>query len=195
MSLTRYSFSFDLDLPADCDDEYWAPTGEGVPFKQPPSIPSSITFFNLLHKLNQIAILATRTIVSSLQPCWITLILGPKYSISRSKVLLGYVGPRWQQTIVTQLDSALNTWIDNIPDYCMPFHSILIINSSFLLQYVGILQGRMACSLTNLPFSTLIITKRKFLSTGHSYPNQTNLHRFPSLPWPSAQTLLGLAAT
>ncbi|KAF9649885.1 hypothetical protein BDM02DRAFT_1732786 [Thelephora ganbajun] len=92
---------FDLDLPADCDDEYWAPTNGGVPFKQPPGIPSTITFFNLSHGLNQIVSFAMRTI----------------YSINRSKVLFGYVGPQWEQTTVAQLDSALNKWVDSIPDY------------------------------------------------------------------------------
>lgn len=113
--------SFDLDFPTDCDDEYWAPTGGRAPFKQPPGIPSSITFFNLSHRLNQIASFAMRTIVSSLYDARITLTLGSKYSINRSKILLGYVGPQWQQTIVTQLDSALNKWVDSIPDYCEPF--------------------------------------------------------------------------
>ena len=58
------AFSFDLDLPADCDDEHWVSTDGGIPFKQPPGVPSTITFFNLSHKLNQIASFAMRTIVS-----------------------------------------------------------------------------------------------------------------------------------
>ena len=115
--------SFDLDLSTDCDDEYWTPTDGGIPFEQPPGIPSSMTFFNLSHRLNQIASFAMRTIVSSPYDFWIALMFGPKYSISRSKVLLGYVGPQWQQTIVAQLDSALNKWVDSIPDYCKPFYS------------------------------------------------------------------------
>ena len=128
------TFSFDSDLPADCDDEYWTPTDGGVPFQQPPAIPSSITFFNLLHRLNQISSFAMRTIVSSLYNAWIVLILGPKYSISRSKVLLGYVGPQWQQAIVAQLDSALNKWVDSIPDHCKSFYYTSTTTSSFTIH-------------------------------------------------------------
>ena len=71
-----------------------------------------------------------RTIVSSLRGVRITLTFGPKYSINRSKVLLGYVGPQWQQTVVAQLDSALNKWADSIPDHCEPLISTLVIDSS-----------------------------------------------------------------
>ena len=63
--LTLFAFSFDVDFPIDCDDEYWIPSDGGVPFKQPPRIPSKITFFNLSNKLNQITSLVLRTIVSS----------------------------------------------------------------------------------------------------------------------------------
>ena len=65
--LREPAFSFDLDLPADCDDEHWVSTDGGIPFKQPPGVPSAITFFNLSHKLNQIASFAMRTIVSARQ--------------------------------------------------------------------------------------------------------------------------------
>jgi len=186
--------SFDLDLPADCDDEYWTSMDGGIPFRQPPGIPSSITFFNLSHRLDQIASFAMRTIVSSLHDARIALTLGLKYSINRSKVLLGYVGPQWQQTIVAQLDSALNKWVDSIPDHCKPFYSTPTTNSSFIFQCAGTLQGKMAYSSINLQFSTPIITKRKSSSTGHSYLNPINLHCFPFPPWPSAQTLPGPAA-
>ena len=61
-----------------------------------------------------------RTIVSFQYDAWAALTHGSKYSINRSKVLLGYVGPQWQQTIVAQLDSALNKWVDSIPDHREP---------------------------------------------------------------------------
>jgi hypothetical protein len=38
-----------------------------------------------------------------------------QYSINKSKVLLGFVGSRWEQHIVAELDSALNKWIDSVP--------------------------------------------------------------------------------
>lgn len=51
--------SFDLDLPLECDDEYWE---DG--FKQPPDKPSSITFFNCYLGLIDILAYAMRLIVS-----------------------------------------------------------------------------------------------------------------------------------
>ena len=40
-----------------------------------------------------------------------------QYSINKSKILLGFVGPQWEQHIVAELDSALNKWIDTVPDH------------------------------------------------------------------------------
>lgn len=57
--------SFDLDLPIDCDDEYWN-TDHPNPderFKQPKDKPSLIASFTTLIKLNGILGLALRTIV------------------------------------------------------------------------------------------------------------------------------------
>ncbi|KAI0309699.1 fungal-specific transcription factor domain-containing protein [Amylostereum chailletii] len=92
---------FDLDLPADCDDEYWTHPDPAQAFKQPSGKPSSISFFISAIKLNQILGFALRTI----------------YSINKSKVLLGFVGHQWEQHIVAELDSALNKWVDSVPDH------------------------------------------------------------------------------
>jgi hypothetical protein len=45
-----------------------------------------------------------------------------QYSINKSKVLLGFVGQEWEQRVVSQLDSALNQWVDSVPDH-RTFHS------------------------------------------------------------------------
>ncbi|KAI0364475.1 hypothetical protein BV20DRAFT_1039391 [Pilatotrama ljubarskyi] len=92
---------FDLDLPTECDDEYWAHPDPEQAFKQPPGKPSTITFFNCYIRLHQILAFALRTI----------------YSINKSKALLGFVGQQWEQHIVAELDSALNKWIDSVPDH------------------------------------------------------------------------------
>ncbi|KAI0081043.1 hypothetical protein K474DRAFT_57243 [Panus rudis PR-1116 ss-1] len=92
---------FDLELPVECDDEYWVVTDHELKFQQPPGKPSKITFFNCLMRLNQILAFALRTI----------------YSINKSKILLGFVGQQWEQHIVAELDSALNKWIDSVPDH------------------------------------------------------------------------------
>lgn len=66
--------SFDVELPVECDDEYWVLTDHPNPekphkkcvvFKQPPGKPSKITYFNCFLRLNQILAFALRTIVRS----------------------------------------------------------------------------------------------------------------------------------
>ncbi|KIM40773.1 hypothetical protein M413DRAFT_446153 [Hebeloma cylindrosporum] len=92
---------FDLDLPIDCDDEYWDHPDPEKRFKQPPNKPSSVTAFILYIKLQQVLGLSLRTI----------------YAINQSKTLLVVVGQEWEQQIVVELDSALNKWVDSVPDH------------------------------------------------------------------------------
>ncbi|KIP05402.1 hypothetical protein PHLGIDRAFT_60579, partial [Phlebiopsis gigantea 11061_1 CR5-6] len=92
---------FDLEMPIECDDEYWVTGDPDTAFKQPPGKPSVVASFNCLLRLNQILAFALRTI----------------YSINKSKVMLGFVGPQWEQHIVAELDSALNKWLDSVPDH------------------------------------------------------------------------------
>ncbi|KAF9493319.1 hypothetical protein BDN71DRAFT_1570031 [Pleurotus eryngii] len=92
---------FDLDLPMEVDDEYWEHPDPNQAFKQPPNKPSLVTFFNCYLRLNQVLGIALRTI----------------YSINKSKILLGFVGAQWEQQIVAELDSALNKWVDSVPDH------------------------------------------------------------------------------
>ncbi|KAF4613756.1 hypothetical protein D9613_007374 [Agrocybe pediades] len=92
---------FDLDLPVECDDEYWENEDPDKRFKQPPNKPCLVTSFNLSLKLHQILAFSLRTI----------------YSINKSKILLGFVGQQWEQHIVAELDSALNKWVDSVPDH------------------------------------------------------------------------------
>ena len=56
--------SFDLELPLEVDDDYWEHPDASQAFKQPPGMPSSISFFNCFLKLTQILAFALRTIVS-----------------------------------------------------------------------------------------------------------------------------------
>lgn len=55
--------------------------------KQPDNVPSKISYFVAYLKLGQILAFALRTI----------------YTINKSKVLLGFVGPQWEQHIVAEL--------------------------------------------------------------------------------------------
>ncbi|KZT18995.1 hypothetical protein NEOLEDRAFT_1142706 [Neolentinus lepideus HHB14362 ss-1] len=92
---------FDLDMPIECDDEYWTTTPSGPCFAQPSDKPSKLAYFSWYIKLDQIISFALRTI----------------YSINKSKLLLGFVGPDWEQRVVSQLDSALNEWAESLPDH------------------------------------------------------------------------------
>lgn len=49
-----------------------------------------------------------------------------QYSTKRSRAVLGYVGKRWEHHIAMALDSALNKWVD-----CVPEHRESSIFSSF----------------------------------------------------------------
>ncbi|EJD49559.1 hypothetical protein AURDEDRAFT_161117 [Auricularia subglabra TFB-10046 SS5] len=94
---------FDLDLPLEVDDDCWDLSDPSHPLlhPQPAGRPSVISYFVCHMKLSQILAFALRTI----------------YSINKSKILLGFVGPQWEQHIVAELDSALNKWIDSVPDH------------------------------------------------------------------------------
>ncbi|KII84896.1 hypothetical protein PLICRDRAFT_95023 [Plicaturopsis crispa FD-325 SS-3] len=92
---------FDLDLPKNCDDEYWENAEDPEQnFTQPPGKPAATHFFICLIKLNQIIARALDKI----------------YPVDKSKVRHGYV-KGWEQTIVAELDSALNEWLEEVPDH------------------------------------------------------------------------------
>ncbi|KAF9507697.1 hypothetical protein BS47DRAFT_1377865 [Hydnum rufescens UP504] len=91
---------FDVGFAEEVDDEYWGDADDPGP-KQPKGVPSHISYFNCSLRLGQILAFALRTI----------------YTINKSKVLLGFVGPQWEQHIVAELDSAMNKWIDSVPDH------------------------------------------------------------------------------
>ena len=58
------AFSFDLELPFECDDEYWENDDPSKAFVQPPSKPSYVAYFIWSIKLGDILAHALRTIVS-----------------------------------------------------------------------------------------------------------------------------------
>ncbi|TFK84862.1 hypothetical protein K466DRAFT_495789 [Polyporus arcularius HHB13444] len=92
---------FDVEPLLEVDDEYWITTDPEQAFKQPEGKPSYVTFANCLVRLYKILAFASRTI----------------YSINKSKLTLGMVGPAWEQKIVAELDSAINKWIDMVPPH------------------------------------------------------------------------------
>ncbi|KAF5339474.1 hypothetical protein D9758_015322 [Tetrapyrgos nigripes] len=97
------SDDFDIDLPVQCDDEYWEHPDPELAFKQPPGRPSKlvylITFLRLLDILN----IAQKTI----------------YLTRRSDTwsMMGRSDLEWSQRTVSELDSMLNNWIGTIPEH------------------------------------------------------------------------------
>lgn len=92
---------YDQDMPVDCDDEYWENTDPSLEFKQPPNKPSSVSCFICQIKLCEILGFALRTL----------------FPTKKSKTILGLVGNDWEQKVISELDSSLNNWINNIPDH------------------------------------------------------------------------------
>ncbi|TFK44394.1 fungal-specific transcription factor domain-containing protein [Crucibulum laeve] len=92
---------FDIEFPAECDDEYWEFDGPYVSFNQPKGKPCLMAGFNFHLKLCDIFSFTMRTL----------------YSTKKSKVLSGLIGDQWEQRIVAELDSAMNKWIDSLPEY------------------------------------------------------------------------------
>jgi hypothetical protein len=112
--------SFDLELPTECDDEFWVPSGTGRAFEQPKHRPSYTSFFIWNLRLHNIVAVALRTIVSALYSsvCHILILDPTQYSLKKSKVALGFVGMEWEQKTVAELDTALEQWLQSIPEHC-----------------------------------------------------------------------------
>ncbi|KAJ4499923.1 fungal-specific transcription factor domain-containing protein [Lentinula lateritia] len=94
----------DLELPADCDQEYWEnPEDPEKNFIQPAGKPSLMSFWIHYTKLQQIAAAVHRLI----------------YPIKKLDVWrrMGISVRAWHQRAVTEIDSLLNQWVDNIPEH------------------------------------------------------------------------------
>ncbi|KAJ7496041.1 fungal-specific transcription factor domain-containing protein, partial [Mycena galericulata] len=91
---------FDLDLPIECDDIYWDSPDPEMGFKQPSGVPSLLAYFTCYIKLLDILGFAQKTL----------------YTLKRSKKR-GAEAEQWNQQVVAELDSAMNNWIDSLPDH------------------------------------------------------------------------------
>ncbi|KAK1225643.1 Gypsy retrotransposon integrase-like protein 1 [Marasmius sp. AFHP31] len=92
---------FDLDLPIECDDEYWENEDPEEAFKQPPGKPSYVSSFVATVKLCEILSFALRTV----------------FPIRKSQLMMGLLTASWEQKMVTELDSALNEWKSTLPEH------------------------------------------------------------------------------
>ncbi|KAF5385983.1 hypothetical protein D9615_002627 [Tricholomella constricta] len=93
---------YDVDRPIECDDEYWDLKDSSLAFQQPPNKPSTIAYFNSYLKLMEILAYAMRVI----------------YSVKKSTFpSSGQSAPYLDQKIIMNLDSAMNSWMDSVPDH------------------------------------------------------------------------------
>ncbi|KAJ3874892.1 fungal-specific transcription factor domain-containing protein [Lentinula edodes] len=95
---------FDADLPIDCDDEYWEQGDPELAFEQPPGKPSTMSYWTCYLKLTNILGLTLHTI----------------HGVRQSDIwsaTMGLSKKDWNERIVTEVDSLLNKWIDEIPDH------------------------------------------------------------------------------
>ncbi|KAF7378272.1 Zn(2)-C6 fungal-type domain-containing protein [Mycena sanguinolenta] len=90
----------DFDIPPllEVDDEYWEhPTH---PFQQPAHKPSRITFFNAMIRLSHILAFSLHVL----------------YSLNKIRDACS-ITEAWEEAAIAELDSSLNNWRDQIPDY------------------------------------------------------------------------------
>ncbi|KAJ8073439.1 Gypsy retrotransposon integrase-like protein 1 [Marasmius tenuissimus] len=94
---------FDLDLPIECDDEYWESADPQKAFVQPDGKPSRLSYFATLMTLLDIFDFAQQSL----------------YSIRKTGLWskMGVTSNDWKQKSVVELDSALNRFLDQIPSH------------------------------------------------------------------------------
>ncbi|KAK0466093.1 fungal-specific transcription factor domain-containing protein [Desarmillaria tabescens] len=112
-----YDEDIDVDLPAECDDEYWEHPDPQQAFRQPPGKPTNVSYLNCLLRLTRLIMICMRTIVRPPELLsQIFLAYRMQYSCHKSKVLF-VLKKDWEQQIVVELDSALDKWVDSIPEH------------------------------------------------------------------------------
>ncbi|KIP05396.1 hypothetical protein PHLGIDRAFT_36445 [Phlebiopsis gigantea 11061_1 CR5-6] len=89
---------FDIDLPVECDDEYWTNDNPELMFKQPPGKPSTVSMFVQIIHLE----------------CILSRVYREIYRAPMQKFLSN---PDAAQRVVSELDSELNEFISSLPDH------------------------------------------------------------------------------
>ncbi|KAE9403221.1 hypothetical protein BT96DRAFT_1081918 [Gymnopus androsaceus JB14] len=95
------SEEFDLDKPAECDDEYWEKTGSCEPFEQPVGKVSLLSFFTYYLKLMEIAASVQKSI----------------YAVKTLDSRDGVSPAERNRQKVMEQDSALNDWLAALPPH------------------------------------------------------------------------------
>lgn len=92
----------DVELPIEIDDEYLFNTPETEPLpKQPDDKPALIGGFLCSLRLDEIVGRTLKTV----------------YALHKTKVRYGINSREWDERLVTEIDSALNIWLDTVPPH------------------------------------------------------------------------------
>lgn len=98
--------------------------------------------------------------------------------------MLGFVGPQWEQHIVAELDSALNKWVDSVPDHCKhvaPLSSIVLIRTRLAVRWDPNIEHLVFFGQSATLYATYyhlqIIVHRPFIPS----PRKPSALSFPSL--------------
>lgn len=100
-SCCLFDEEIDLDLPIECDDEYWEPSSTVNAFKQPSGRPAIVSYFNCYLKLTSLMTFCLRTV----------------YAMNRSQIRLRFLDKNWQKRMVELLNAKLKHWMDAMPDH------------------------------------------------------------------------------
>lgn len=174
------SDDFDLDLPLDCDDEYWETPDPASNFLQPVGKPSKVPGFIAYVKLIEILEYAQRTL----------------YAVNQSKRFRGPACGQNDEDVVTHLDSELNQWFDHIPDHlkwtsvspCNVFYEqSAVLHACY--HHVRVVVHRPFIPLpkrpSSLPFPSLTICTNAARSCAHILETQSQHGTY--LPFPQVQ--------
>ena len=89
-------------------------------------------YFISMIQLNQILGFAQRTLVRDLDTYSTVPVLKPsrngflQYSTRKSRMILGYVGKRWESHIVSALETALRKWAGSVPPHRMTLSAAVL---------------------------------------------------------------------
>ncbi|KAK0202540.1 fungal-specific transcription factor domain-containing protein [Desarmillaria ectypa] len=119
----------DLELPVECDDEYWDIGSDGeVHFCQPANEPSKISYFNAQIQLSGIMSVVVRML----------------YSINKGRNMWGLTGKGWEERLVCDIDSSMNAWMNTLPNHLrwdpdrdnklFLYQSAVLYNTYYMLQ-------------------------------------------------------------
>lgn len=111
--------SLDLELPIDCDDEYWENPNPDLAFKQPAGVPSRVSCFRSMINLVKIHHTVQRAFVSwSITNCEHR-ITQPRlqYSATPKEPPPGISAAERDRLALANIDSALNAWVDSVPGH------------------------------------------------------------------------------